>query len=833
LPSQAIISRFRDVLILSLVLPNLIMSFGFSVGDFVLLSNLAYKTVQNARSACGAHDSLTREVSSLHIVLARLEAEVSKPDSILNGDEDHRKRELATLVNGCKCVLRVLSRILEKYNELPEEKRSVTKLWQRVRFGNGEMHELAKIRSEIATYTQALTLFINLLCLSTLGKMEVYMDSHGDDLRHIKQALHWVTATMQAESRGTHSVLTSYTEDDKEIWKDFRRGLIKEGFSSHLLDKHGKMIKRYVLELGERGALDDITQEESELPRDQALLKTATSSISSEMVVSERLVHEKTEADHEMSSKAIHSDLNMKSLSSHGIALEELSLARRCAINPRRRRDRGLRTKSDRPPSSPTIPTTRLPGSTIIREEEEDDFNTSTELALSHHHRLRFGMPQKRAKQLKVPRKINASQGVSASRDQGYSSPVSDCEADDESEEEDYSESESDPQANIESEQPQHLVTVTAEECMRTNQDPQSVSLMEVNSYGNAHHLNRRRLVHMEEVDDEDILPGAHPNCGSSTEDDKPPGEPSLHKAGDTLLEKAATVFRPSGLSEDVVGTQANEKSRKFDLRKIEDISTNKAKTKKSRLRRGWSPSSNLSKPPWGGYKAYENFLIDQEDATLKSYRSETIKYNVTVFEDTETNFEGRVKKVDHFAYFEFGSGPDELWSSGGSDKEYGTSKILTTREKLEFGLWLGFRCRDTHSPENDTAESSTRSSPIEQHVRRESSRESRQESGSALVESSSRRVEWGSASERERREERRRLRKIYLKQAAAYYARPRSPPRVRKLAIDSEDDPFKNAPENSEQWEKRRRKDYDTGDSDTLARWGSASDDIANLRHR
>lgn len=45
------------------------MSFGSSVGDFILLAQLAWKVVQGARQACGAHDALTGEVTSLHIVL--------------------------------------------------------------------------------------------------------------------------------------------------------------------------------------------------------------------------------------------------------------------------------------------------------------------------------------------------------------------------------------------------------------------------------------------------------------------------------------------------------------------------------------------------------------------------------------------------------------------------------------------------------------------------------------------------------------------------------------------------------------------------------------------
>lgn len=62
------------------------MPFGFSIGDFITLSQLASRVVQGARG--GSHDELTREVTSLHIVLRRLERELANPQSILHADND-------------------------------------------------------------------------------------------------------------------------------------------------------------------------------------------------------------------------------------------------------------------------------------------------------------------------------------------------------------------------------------------------------------------------------------------------------------------------------------------------------------------------------------------------------------------------------------------------------------------------------------------------------------------------------------------------------------------------------------------------------------------------
>jgi hypothetical protein len=240
------------------------MSFGYSVGDFLALTQLAWKVVQNSRKACGAHDELTGEITRLHMVLRRLELEMSKPDSLLNRSDDNRREELADLSVDCNRVLRVLSCVLEKYNALSDEQRSVTKLWQKIRFGNGEMQDLGEIRLKISTYSSAITLFLNLLSIGSQGKIEQFMDSQGQELREVRQSLNWITASLQAKTR-EGSILTSYAEDDKAIWKDFRRGLIKEGFSSSLLSQHKTVIREYIMELGSRGALDDIQRDEQDL----------------------------------------------------------------------------------------------------------------------------------------------------------------------------------------------------------------------------------------------------------------------------------------------------------------------------------------------------------------------------------------------------------------------------------------------------------------------------------------------------------------------------------------------------------------------------------------
>jgi len=84
------------------------MSFGFSVGDGILLVQLAWSTLQGARKACGEHDELTREVASLHTVLRRLQKELANPNSLLNRADDDRKQEIDEQCSDCKSILNLM-----------------------------------------------------------------------------------------------------------------------------------------------------------------------------------------------------------------------------------------------------------------------------------------------------------------------------------------------------------------------------------------------------------------------------------------------------------------------------------------------------------------------------------------------------------------------------------------------------------------------------------------------------------------------------------------------------------------------------------------------------
>ena len=239
------------------------MSFGFSFGDVVLLVQLAWKTVQNSRKACGEHDELTCETTSLHVNLQRLERESAKAESPINRPNDTCIEDLAPIVNGCGKTLDVLDRILEKYNALSDGERSKRKLWKAVRFGNGELANVKDLRLKLIYYTTNLSLFLNMVSMGSMGVIEKQMYDAGGDLKEIRRGVNYITAHLISDANKEGSVLTDYADDDKAVWRAFRSELVKEGFSSDVIREHKSTIQAYVKELGSRGILDDEGLEDS------------------------------------------------------------------------------------------------------------------------------------------------------------------------------------------------------------------------------------------------------------------------------------------------------------------------------------------------------------------------------------------------------------------------------------------------------------------------------------------------------------------------------------------------------------------------------------------
>ena len=104
-----------------------------------------------------------------------------------------------------------MNSIVTKYNALSEEKRSGKKLWQKIRFGNGEMKDLSEIRQKLAVHTSAILMCVNLASLGSQGRVERELSGIGGDLEGIRGKVDWIAANLAAKT-GEGTVWTTYAE---------------------------------------------------------------------------------------------------------------------------------------------------------------------------------------------------------------------------------------------------------------------------------------------------------------------------------------------------------------------------------------------------------------------------------------------------------------------------------------------------------------------------------------------------------------------------------------------------------------------------------------------
>jgi hypothetical protein len=240
------------------------MSFGFSIGDFVLLIQIARTTFRNCQEAGDEYIEVANAVRCLHSVLKTLQAEAQRPESKIFKQHPASTAQLLETAEGCKNVLDSLGYILAKYEGLKVDSQAGAgkKFWQLFRFGS-KAEELVVIRSKLDTYTSTLSIVIDTLHIQATDRVETKIDGGFAELsgQFAKMRKEILAIAIQARSEERRSstmstlTLSTYAGDEKIVWRDFRRELLKRGFKSQSLEKHKHVLLAYMIKLDQSGLL--------------------------------------------------------------------------------------------------------------------------------------------------------------------------------------------------------------------------------------------------------------------------------------------------------------------------------------------------------------------------------------------------------------------------------------------------------------------------------------------------------------------------------------------------------------------------------------------------
>lgn len=203
------------------------MNFGFSPSDIVTLCTLALSAYKGWGRACGEYSDITASLHLLLLNLQQIRAEAGKPDSVLARTAKARDT-LEDVVSTCEPTVRKLRDVIAKY---PSLGRSRQRNWERLCFGVKNLNDL---RTKLTSHVTSVTLYLNTLGLGAITELQ-------RDIRALPERIQRSIDELAEEIRAGRregSILTTYGDDNKQDWKQFRRELIGEGIDSRLIRQH-------------------------------------------------------------------------------------------------------------------------------------------------------------------------------------------------------------------------------------------------------------------------------------------------------------------------------------------------------------------------------------------------------------------------------------------------------------------------------------------------------------------------------------------------------------------------------------------------------------------
>lgn len=138
------------------------MSFGYGVGDCIVIGRLAYKTFEYFKEAPETFHYLHTEVLALHSALER--AKQTLRNAALPSQS---QSDLNTIFKNCDNVLRSLNELTVKYKRVGEKTKSPV---DRIRFSN---EDIGTLRQRLIASTMLLTMFMALV--DTIFALPVFL----------------------------------------------------------------------------------------------------------------------------------------------------------------------------------------------------------------------------------------------------------------------------------------------------------------------------------------------------------------------------------------------------------------------------------------------------------------------------------------------------------------------------------------------------------------------------------------------------------------------------------------------------------------------------------
>ncbi|KAF8419516.1 hypothetical protein EV426DRAFT_644774 [Tirmania nivea] len=211
------------------------MSFGYSVGDILAISKLAWDVYNVYKDAPDDFRNISDEIKSLHIIMDNNSLRVKLQDPKMTLEERKRVQEI---LQGCTNVLKDSDRLLDKYKSLGSTPGSSSRALDRVNWGKENISEL---RSRLTSNTILLNTFVTNCTQDLNQNTQEQIQSSKAEIQHamgeiqtmLRKGLHRRNSTSSLRS------IASFAKsvNSKETWKQLCRDLHKVGVTADMISE--------------------------------------------------------------------------------------------------------------------------------------------------------------------------------------------------------------------------------------------------------------------------------------------------------------------------------------------------------------------------------------------------------------------------------------------------------------------------------------------------------------------------------------------------------------------------------------------------------------------
>ena len=247
-----------------------------SVGDIIAVLTVTTKAYKSWKGACGQYSDITAELRLLRSNLQRIQEIASCQGSLLDRHQQQHEGLQSILTSG-EAIAKDLDDITIKHQGLVSNSNK-RKNWERLRVA---VKSIADLQDRLHRCNTSISTFMSVSMASVLHDAQPHLQ-HIDQIHELVQELPQMTKAIEElkdRRRRDRSVISSYPEDDKHIWKQFREDLERQGYTGRTIGQYQKQIMQLLHDNTRAGVFGTMQQpridEDNDSPKSSPLLNVS------------------------------------------------------------------------------------------------------------------------------------------------------------------------------------------------------------------------------------------------------------------------------------------------------------------------------------------------------------------------------------------------------------------------------------------------------------------------------------------------------------------------------------------------------------------------------